>query len=69
MGKETKPAKESSKSFQNEKFEGSKGRIMLELQKSYKDPRFKLTDKFKDDIDVNKLPNSLKFVTDKDILR
>lgn len=41
---------------------------MLELQKSYKDPRFKLTNKFKDDIDVNKLPNSLKQITDQEIL-
>lgn len=67
MGKEEKQPKvtaQSDKSFKNSKFEGSKGRIMLELQKSYKDPRFKLTDKFRDDIDVNKLPNSLKQVTD-----
>jgi hypothetical protein len=42
---------------------------MLELQKSYKDPRFKLTNKFKDDIDVNKLSQSFKQSTDKDVLK
>ena len=62
MGKQTN-------SFSNSKFEGKKGRIMLELQKSYKDPRFKLTNKFKDDIEVEKLSTSFKQATDKDVFK
>lgn len=50
-------------------FEGKKGRLLLELQKSYKgDERFKLTEKFKDDIEVDKLKNSFRQIVDKDIL-
>lgn len=42
---------------------------MLELQKSFRDDRFKLTKKFQDDIDVNKLSNSFKQTVDKEILK
>lgn len=56
-------------SLVNSKFEGPKGRLMLELQKSFRDDRFKLTKKFQDDIDVNKLSNSFKQTVDKEILK
>lgn len=34
-------------------FEGNKGKVLLELSKSYKgDDRFKLDDRFKDDLEI-----------------
>ena len=64
MGKE-----EPGINLKKSQFEGHKGRLLLELQKSYKgDSRFKLTDKFKDDIEVGRLKNSFRQITDKDIL-
>ena len=42
---------------------------MLELNKTYKgDSRFKLDDRFKDDIEVEKLPEKLKQISDKGII-
>ena len=61
--------KQTNTSFSNSKFEGKTGRIMLELQKSYNDPRFKLTSKFKDDIEVEKLSTAFKQAADKDIFK
>ena len=61
--------KQTNTSFSNSKFEGKKGRIMLELQKSYNDSRFKLTNKFKDDIEVEKLSTSFKQAADKEIFK
>lgn len=42
---------------------------MLELSKSYKgDSRFKLDDRFQDDIDIEKLPQKFKEIADKEVL-
>lgn len=42
---------------------------MLELSKSYKgDSRFKLDDRFQDDIDVDKLPQKFREIADKGVL-
>ena len=65
MGKQNPELK-----LKKSQFEGKKGRLLLELQKSYKgDERFKLTEKFKDDIEVDKLKNSFRQITDKGILQ
>lgn len=46
-------------------FEGNKGEMLLELQKTYKgDQRFKLDNKFMNDIDINKVSNGIKELTD-----
>jgi len=38
--------------------------VLFELQKSYKgDSRFKLDERFAEDIDADKLPNSIKLLT------
>ncbi len=43
--------------FNNDLYEGNTGKVMLELSKTYKgDSRFKLDERFKDDLDVDKLP-------------
>ena len=40
-----------SKTFNKDFYEGNKGRVMLELTKTFKgDSRFQLDDRFKDDI-------------------
>jgi hypothetical protein len=42
-----------NENFNNDLYEGSKGKVMLELSKTFKgDSRFKLDDRFKDDIEV-----------------
>jgi hypothetical protein len=47
--------------FGKNKVKGSKGQLLVELQKSYKgDSRFRLSGKFEEDIDVNKLPRRFK---------
>lgn len=47
--------------FNNQIFEGNKGKVMLELSKTYKgDSRFKLDQRFQDDIDVDKLPQKFR---------
>ncbi|KAL4465234.1 hypothetical protein ABPG74_001948 [Tetrahymena malaccensis] len=45
-------------------FDTKKGQVLFELQKSYKgDERFKLDKRFAEDIDAQKLPNTLKQLT------
>ena len=49
--------KNHSSDFNNNIFEGNKGRVLLELSKTYKgDDRFKLNQKFREDLEVDKLP-------------
>ncbi len=49
------------KALRKKQFEGEKGSILLKLQNSYaNDSRFKLDSKFKNDIEYNKLPDSIK---------
>ena len=44
--------------FDKDKTSGSKGQLMVELQKSYKgDDRFKLDRRFEDDLEADKLPD------------
>jgi hypothetical protein len=48
--------------LEKKQFQGKKGKMLLELQKSYKnDQRFVLNKNFKDDIEVAKVPKNLKF--------
>ena len=55
--------------FNNDLYEGKQGKLVLELSKTYKgDSRFKLDERFKDDIDVDKLPQRFREITDKEIL-
>lgn len=49
--------KDNNNNFSKTVFEGDKGRVLLQLSKSYKgDNRFKLDSRFKDDIEPSKLP-------------
>lgn len=55
--------------FNNDLYDSKQGKLVLELTKTYKgDSRFKLDERFKDDIDVDKLPQKFKEITDKEIL-
>lgn len=55
--------------FGNKIFEGAKGRVLLELSKTYKgDERFKLNEKFREDLDVEKLPQKFKQIAEKQVL-
>ena len=56
--------------FENRVFEGKSGKILLELSKTYKgDSRFKLDRRFEDDIDVDKLPEKFKQISESEILQ
>lgn len=47
----------SQKSHGEGLFDGEKGRLLLEISKTYKgDSRFKLDDRFRDDVEIEKLP-------------
>lgn len=47
--------------FENKIYDSKKGKLLLELQKTFKgDDRFKLGKKFKNDVEFEKLPNSVK---------
>lgn len=47
--------------FENKIYDSKKGKLLLELQKTFKgDERFKLGKKFKNDVEFEKLPNSVK---------
>ena len=51
--------------LKKKQFEGSKGKMLLELQKTYKgDDRFKFDNKFSNDIEVNRISYGLKELTD-----
>src|SRR5687767_13064717 len=51
--------------LKKKQFEGSKGMMLLELQKSYKgDKRFNMDKKFFDDVEVNMVSSELKSQTD-----
>lgn len=55
--------------FNNEIFEGTKGKVMLQLSKTYKgDSRFKLDGRFQDDIDVDKLPQKFREIAEKGVI-
>lgn len=49
------------RALNKKQFQGEKGKMLFDLQKTYaSDLRFKIDDKFKDDISYKKLPSSLK---------
>jgi hypothetical protein len=51
--------------LKKKQFEGNKGQMLLELQKTYKgDKRFKLDNKFVNDMDVKKVSYGVKELTD-----
>lgn len=55
--------------FNNQLYEGDKGKLMLQISKSFKgDSRFRLDDRFKDDIDVDKLPQKFKQIVEKGVI-
>ena len=51
--------------LKKKQFEGNKGKMLLELQKTYKgDDRFKFDKKFSNDIEVNRISYGVKELTD-----
>jgi hypothetical protein len=58
---EQEAIRDFDKALQKKQFQGKKGKMLLELQKSYKDDkRFTMNKNFKNDLDVSKVPINLK---------
>lgn len=57
-----------NKALKKKEFLGNKGKVLLDLQTSYgADSRFKIDKKFKDDINISKLPDSIKYAMNKEL--
>lgn len=58
-----------TKTNQTGLFDGNKGRLLLEIAKTFKgDQRFKLDKRFKDDVEVDKLPEKFKKIVEKEVV-
>lgn len=58
------------KQFANKVLDGEKGKLMLEIAKTFKgDKRFQLDQRFEKDVDVQKLPEKFKQTFENDLLQ
>ena len=56
--------------FENKVLDGEKGKLMLEISKTFKgDSRFQLDEKFQKDVDIDKMPEKFKQKLENDLLQ